>query len=133
MKFIDRHYRNHNNKNIETLMPEHCKILQLCNARKPDIVCYDSVTKSIEIMEITIGYDLYFEQGLNGKHEKYLHFLIALESFVFRIKMHVLCFGSLGNVPKNCSKMVRRKSILEKVKNTLKWCSISIIFGANYI
>ena len=63
-------------------MPEHCKILQLCNARKPDIVRYDPVTKSIEIVEITIGHDLYFEQGLNGKHEKYLHFLIALENFV---------------------------------------------------
>ena len=27
LKFIDRRYRNHNNKNIETIMPEHREIL----------------------------------------------------------------------------------------------------------
>ena len=108
MKFIDRRYRNYNNKNIETIMPEHREVLQLCNARKSDIVPYDPVTKSIEIVEITICYDLYFEQALNGKHEKYLHLLNVLENLGFKVKMHVLCFRSLGNVPKNCSKMVRK-------------------------
>ena len=87
-------------------MPEHRKVLQLCNARKPDTARYDPVTKSIDIVEITICYDLHFEQALNGKHEKYLHLLNVLENLGFKVKMHVLCFGSLGNVPKNCSEMV---------------------------
>ena len=26
LKFIDRRYRNHNNKNIATIMPEHCEV-----------------------------------------------------------------------------------------------------------
>ena len=108
LKFIDRCYRNYNNKNIESVMPEHSEILQLCNAKNPDIVRYDPVTKSIDIVEITICYDLYFEQALNAKHEKYLHLLNVPENLGFKVKMHVLWFGSLGNVPKSCSKMVRK-------------------------
>ena len=134
LKFVDRRYRNYNNKNIETIMPEHHQILQLCKARKPDIVRYDPVTKSIDIVEITICYDLYFEQALSGKHEKYLHLLNVLENLGLKVKMHVLCFGSLGNVPKACSKMIRKiYKNRDKAKNILKWCSISIIIGANYI
>ena len=60
LKFIDRRYRNYNDKNIETIILDHRKVLQLCNARNPDIVRYDPVTKSIEIVEITICYNLYF-------------------------------------------------------------------------
>ena len=60
VKIIDRRYRNYKNKNIETIIPEHRKVLQLCNARNPDIVRYDPVTKRIEIVEITICYELYF-------------------------------------------------------------------------
>ena len=56
--------------------------------------------KSIEIVETTICYELHFEQALNGKHEKYLHLLNVLENLGFKLKMHVLCFGSLENVPK---------------------------------
>ena len=81
-------------------MPEHRKLLQLSNARKPDIVRYDPVTKSTEIVKIKICYDLYFEQALNEKHEKYLHLLNVLENLGFKVKIHVLCFGSLGNVLK---------------------------------
>ena len=134
LKFIDTRYRNYNNKNIETIMPEHREVLQLCNARKPDIVRYDPVTKSIEIVEITICYDLHFEQALNGKHEKYLHLLNVLENLGFKFKMHVLCFGSFGKVQKNSSKMVTKISKnREKAKNILKWSSISISIAANYI
>ena len=115
-------------------MPEPREILQLCNARKSDIVRYDPVTKSIDIVEITIYYDLYFEQALNGKHKKYLHLLNVLENLGFKVKMHVLCFGSSGNVPKTCSKTVRKiYKNREKAKNILKWCSVSIIIGSNYI
>ena len=81
-------------------------------------------------MEITIYNDLYFEQALNGKHL----LLNVLENLGFKVKMHVLCFGSLGNISKKCSKMVQKiYKNHEKAKNTLKWCSIFIIIGANYI
>ena len=134
LKFIDRRCKNYNNKNIETIMPEHREVLQLCNARKPDIVRYDPVIKSIEIVEITICYDLHFEQALNGKHEKYLYLLNVLENLGFKFKMHVLCFESLENVPKNSSKMVTKISkTREKAKNILKWSSISTSIEANYI
>ena len=147
-------------------MPELREVWQLCNARKPDIVRYDPVTKSIEIVEITICYDLYFEQALYGKHEKHLHLLNVLKNLGFKVKMHalwlyvfvmsrtrfrgnphsivawmsrnsspVVCviFGSLGNVQKQCSKMVRKiYKNREEAKNILKWCSIFIIMGANH-
>ena len=38
LKFIDSRYRNYNNKNIETIIVEYLEVLQLCNARRPDIV-----------------------------------------------------------------------------------------------
>ena len=81
-------------------------------------------------MEITICNDLYFEQALNGKH-----FLLNVhENLGFKVKMHVLCFGFLGNNPKKCSKMVQKiNKNREKAKNILKWCSIFIIIGANFI
>ena len=83
-------------------------------------------------MEIEICYNLYFEQALNGKHEKYLNLLNVLENLGFKVKMHVLCFGSLGNVTKNCCKVVRKiYKNHEKAKKKLKWYSISIIIGAN--
>ena len=47
----------------------------------------------------------------------------------------VVCviFGSLGNVQKHCSKMVRKiYKNREEAKNILKWCSIFIIMGANH-
>ena len=115
-------------------MPEHRQILQLCNARKPDIVRYVPVTKSIDIVEITTCYDFYFEQVLSGKHEKYLYLLNVLENLGFKVKTHALCFRFLRNVPKTCSKMVRKiYKNRGKTKNISKWCSMSIIIGANYI
>ena len=98
-------------------MLEHRDVLQLYNTRKPDIVRYDPVTKSTEILEITICYDMYFEQALKGKHEKDLHLWNVLENLEVKVKMHVLYFGSLGNIPNNCTKMVQNS---EKAKNVLK-------------
>ena len=69
-------------------MLEHLKVLQLCKARKINIICYDPVTTSIEIVEITICYDLYFEQVLNGKDKKYFHLLNVLENLGFTVKSY---------------------------------------------
>ena len=43
----------------------------LCNNRKLDILRIDPVTRNIEIIEVTICYDLYFQLVQNGKIEKY--------------------------------------------------------------
>ena len=81
-------------------------------------------------MEIAISNDLYFEQALNRKHL----LLNVHENLGFKVKMHVLCFGFSGNIPKKCSKMVQKiNKNREKAKNILKWCSIFIIIGANFI
>ena len=98
MKFIERRYRTYNNQNIETIMSEHREVLQLCKARKPDIVRYGPVSKSIEVVEITISYHLYFEQALNRKYEKYLHLLNVLDFNIlytqyFNGATFILCSG----------------------------------------
>ena len=108
LKLIDRCYRNYKDKNIETIMLEYHKVLQLCNARKANIVCYDPVTTSIEIVEITICYDLYFEQVLNGKDKKYIHLLNVLENLGFTVKMHVLCSDPWGMSKKIVLKLFKR-------------------------
>ena len=108
LKLIDRRYRNYKDKNIETIMLKHHEVLQLCNARKANIVCYDPVTTSIEIVEITICYDLYFEQVLNGKDKKYIHLLNVLENLGFTVKMHVLCSDPWGMSKKIVLKLFKR-------------------------
>ena len=64
-KAIDRRYKTYNNKHIDTIR------LVLCNNRKPDIMRIDPVTRNIEIIEITISYDLYFQLARNGRIEKW--------------------------------------------------------------
>ena len=52
----------------------------------------------------------------------------------YKVKPHVLSFGSLGNITKEHGSIVwkicRDRS---KAKNALKWCSVSNVIGANYI
>ena len=134
IKSVDRRYRTYNNKNIETILPENRERLLLSNCRRPDIIRFDSINRNIEIIEITICYDLYFEQARISKKEKYIPLVNALESLGYFVKMYVLCFGSLGNVTKECSKIVHKLcKNRSKAKDILKWCSISVIIGANYI
>ena len=134
IKSVDRRYRTYNNKNIETILPVNRDILLLCNCRRPDIIRFDPINRNIEIIEITICYDLYFEQARISKNEKYIPLVNALESLGYSVKMYVLCFGSLGNVTKECSKIVHKLcKNRSKAKDILKWCSISVIIGANYI
>ena len=106
----------------------------LCNNRNPDIIRIDLVTRNIKINEVTICYDLYFQLARNGKIEKYTPLVNVLVHLGYKVKLHVLCFGSLGNITKECGGIVR---ILcrdrSKAKNVSKWCSISNIIGANYI
>ena len=64
---------------------------------------------------------------------KWLSVRLRTKQFWVRVQLYVLCFGSLGNVQKHCSKMVRKiYKNREEAKNILKWCSIFIIMGANH-
>ena len=60
-KTIDRRYKTYNNNNIDTIIAQHRERLVLCNNRKPDILRIDPVTRSIEVSEVTICYDLFFQ------------------------------------------------------------------------
>ena len=134
-KTIDHQYKTYNNKHIDTIIAQHRKGLVLCNNRKPDIPQTDLVTRNIEIIEVTICCDSHFQLARNGKIDKYALLLKFLVQLGFNVKLHVLCFGSLGNITKECGSIVwkicgRDRS---KAKNILKWCSISNIVAANYI
>ena len=105
-KIIDRRYKTYNNKHIDTIIAQHRKRLVLCNNRKPDIPQTDLVTRNIEIIEVTICYDSHFQLARNGKIDKYALLLTFLVQLGFNVKLHVLCFGSLGNIMKECGNIV---------------------------
>ena len=93
------------------------------------------MTRNIKINEVTICYDSYFQLVRNGKVEKHTPLVNVSVQLGYKVKLHVLCFGSLGNITKECGSIVREicrdKS---KAKNVLKWCcSISNVIGANHI
>ena len=92
-KTIDRRYKTYNNKHIDTIIAQHREKLVLCNNRKPDIVRIDPVTRNIEIIEVTICYDSYFQLARNGKTEKYTPLVHVLVQLGYKVKLHVLCFG----------------------------------------
>ena len=134
LRTIYKHLTTYNNKLMETIFPEHCDILLTYAFRKPDIVIVDPIRKSIDIIEVTICYDLYFDLAQNTKIEKYDPLKNVLMQLGYAVNLYVLCFGSLGTIMKDCSHIVRKLcKNKDKAKEILKWCSISNIIGANYI
>ena len=92
----------------------------------------DHVTRNAEIIDVTICYDLCFQLARNGKMEKYTPLVNALIQLGYKLKLHVLCFGSLANITKECGSIVRKICRdRSKAKDILKWCSLSNIIGAN--
>ena len=69
LKSVDKRFKNYNNENIETILSKHEEILLLRDCRKPNIVLYDQITTNIDIIEVTICYDFYFEQAQNSTNE----------------------------------------------------------------
>ena len=69
LKSADKRFKNYNNENIETILSKHEEILLLRDCRKPNIVLYDQITTNIDIIEVTICYDFYFEQAQNSTNE----------------------------------------------------------------
>ena len=105
-KTIDRRYKTYNNKYIDTIVAQHRERLVLCNNRKPHIIPIDPVARNIETIEVTICYDLYIQLPGNGKIEKHRPLVNVLIQLGYKVKLHVLCFGSLGNITKECGSIV---------------------------
>ena len=100
----------------------------------PDIVIIDNQSRKCIILEVAVCYDLYFEQALNTKQERYEPLCSLLQSLGWNVDLKVLCFGSLGCVKKDVWTFLRSLSVDKLiVKNTLQWCSVSNLIMANYI
>ena len=118
----------------ETLLTNLVESLLHIQHRKPDIILLDLVNKKCNILEITVCYDLYFDYAYETKINRYNELVTTLNQNGINTNIYVLCFGSLGCVPKSCyrniGKFIRNN---DDRKLTLKWCSISNIIAANYI
>ena len=85
---------------VITTTPQH-------HNRKPDILLTDLVWRNIEVIEVTVCHDLYFKLARNGKFENYTLLIYVLAQLGYKVKLHVLCFGSLGNISKDCGSIIR--------------------------
>ena len=63
---------------METIFPKYREVLLTSTSRKPGIISVDVVRKVVNIIEVTVRYDLYFEQAQNTKSEKYSPLKIVL-------------------------------------------------------
>ena len=127
-------FQFHANKLAESILMEYGDELQRITHRKPDIVIIDNQSRKCIILEVTVCYDLYFEQSLNTKQERYQPLCSLLQSLGWDVDLKVLCFGSLGCIKKDVWTVMRSLSVDKLiVKNTLQWCSVSNLIMANYI
>ena len=134
IKDLDLNCESFNNKCVDTILPDFKREITPIVKRKPDILRIDRQNKLIEIIEVTVCYDLYFNYAYKKKIDDYTLLKTSLEMCGYKTKLIVLCFGSLGNIESNCYHEL--KNIIKdkiKLKALLKWCSISVIIGANYI
>ena len=108
--------------------------IQRITHRKPDIIIIDNQSRKCIILEVTVCYDLYFEQALNTKEKRYQPLCSLLQSLGWEVDLKVPCFGSLGCIKKDVWTVMRSLSVDKLiVKSTLQWCSISNLLMANYI
>ena len=131
VKPLKRRFRFHKDQLINTIIPniDYSDIVH----RKPDITIVDLINKKCIFVEITICYDLYFEQAYNEKRNRYSVLCDTLNTNGFETKLIVLCFGSLGSIKEDVWSNLRYfKPDKESLKRLLKWCSISCIIGSNY-
>ena len=73
------------------------------------------------MIEVTVCYHLYLQLARKGKIEKYTPLFNVLVQLGYNEKLNVLCFGSLGNITKEC---ITRKICRDRSKEMVKWCSI---------
>ena len=131
-KLIDDDFVIYSEKMAETIFPEYD--WHNIQHRKPDIVILNKVTKRIIVVEITVPYDLYFSWAKEAKVTRYSPYCRLLETFNYNTKFIVLCFGSLGTIDQDVrTGLMYFKPSNKNLKDLLKWCSISVIIGSNYI
>ena len=117
----------------ESLLTEYGAELRRITHRKPDTVIVDNQSRKCIILEVTVFYDLYFEQALKTKEERYQPLCSLLQSLCWDVDPKVLCFDSLGCIKKDVCRTVLGSLSVDKliVKNTLQWCSVSNLMANN--
>ena len=73
-------FQFHANKLAESIITDCGDELQRITHRKPDILVIDNQSRKCIILEVTVCYDLYFEQALNTKQERYQPLCSLLQS-----------------------------------------------------
>ena len=86
-----------------------------------DIVRYDLITRNIEIIEVKICLDMHFKETGNSKNDVYIPLLNMVQIFGFNFQIHVLCFGSLRNITKECIKSVQKSYTNRAKAKTGSW------------
>ena len=131
VKPLKKRFRFHKDQYVNTVIPtvDFGEIIH----RKPDIIIIDLINKTFIIIEVTVCYDLYFDQAFNEKKVRYTPVCDILSANGYDTKLIVLCFGSLGSIKNDVWSGLRYfKPGKDKLKRLLKWCSISCIIGSNY-
>ena len=97
LKPLKKRFRYYNDQFINTVIAN----IDFDNVvhRRPDIVVIDIINKSSILVEITVCYDLYFDQAYKKKIRRYTLLCDVLEGNGYNVKLVVLCFGSLGSTP----------------------------------
>ena len=117
----------------ETIFPQIKEKLKEIVHRRPDIVIQQS-DSTVDILEVTVCYDLYFDLAYDSKVQKYQELIQCLHENGVDARIHVLCFGSLGCIKRNVWNVMKKFCDNNtEIKKLLKWCSISAVIGSNYI
>ena len=67
IKDLDSCYETINNKCVDTILPDLSEEIRTIVKRKPDILRIERENKLIEIIEVTVCYDLYFPYAFDKK------------------------------------------------------------------
>ena len=122
----------HENKLARTVLPNLRDDLADIVNTKPDIICVQGNT--CILVEVTVCYDIYMSLAYESKISIYTPLVNIMVSRGYDTKLFVVCFGSLGTVHKSIFNSLRYfVTDKERVKQIIKWCSISAIIGSNYI
>ena len=132
IKPLRRRFRFYKDQFINTVIPT--INFDAIIHRRPDIIVIDMINKTCVIVEITVCYDLYFEQAYAEKNIRYTPLCDILIANGYDVKLIVLCFGSLGSIKKDVWSGLRHfKPSKVELKRFIKWCSISCVIGSNYM
>ena len=117
----------------DTIFPNIKEQLIRIEHRRPDIIVLHN-RHQVNIIEVTVCYDLYLDTAYDAKVTKYQELIGCLRKNGLEANLHVICFGSLGCIRKNAWNILKTfNEDKTTIKELLKWCSISAVIGSNYI